>query len=688
MSITSKLLSLVGLAAKAARQPFMSVSSAMGLGGAGTVTPLREYKNWVFACVKKRGTGVGKVKLRITDQNGDTVESHEALDLLYRVNDSATKFELFFGTQAFLDLDGNAFWFLARDNDGKGAIRAIYLLRPDRMSIAVSKDNPLTVTGYAYKTDEGKQIPFNTTEILHFKNFNPLGNFPRPHRGTGIVEAAWDAIEADNEARGWNKSFFRNSARPDGILYLDGDGAISEEDMARIRADWDGKFKGSRNASKTAILTGGVKWEAVTASQKDMDFVAQRNFSRDEILAMFEVPPSVLGIVKDVNRANAEASNYIFSLVVDDLMARIVETLNEFFLVDANFAGASKLEMTYESPVPEDRVQATLERQAGYGKWLSRNEIRQELGMPPTVDGDSFYGSVVEVPIDSVPPKQLSAKKPTAKASDAPAVPVNKAIDAFIAKLPEEKAIEADARTMTADAKAAYATGFAAKADAFTPVFQKQVVKFFSAQQDEVLANLERELKGLKPKEYSYKGLDDILFDREKAVGAAISFSTPFIRRFLTEGGEDGARLTGQSFQSNTERTAAFVDKRSRYFADTINETTAEELARVLKEGLAAGDAYTALADRIKEVYAKAETFRAEMIARTEVVAAANAGSAEAYKQAGIERHEWLAIIDNSTSDECIACDGKVEKLGEPFPSGETLPPNHPNCRCTTVPVF
>lgn len=685
MSITSKLLSLVGLAAKAARQPFMSVSSSLGLGSGGSVIPLREYKNWVFACVKKRGTAVGKVNLRVTDQNGDVVEKHEALDLLYRVNDSATKFELFFGTQAYLDLDGNAFWFLARDNEGKGAIRAIYLLRPDRMSIAIAKDNPLTVTGYAYKTDEGKQIPFQPTEILHFKNFNPLGNFPRPHRGAGIVEAAWDAIEADNEARSWNKSFFRNSARPDGILYLDGDGAISEDDMARIRADWDGKFKGSRNASKTAILTGGVKWEAVTASQKDMDFVAQRNFSRDEILAMFEVPPSVLGIVKDVNRANAEASNYIFSLVVDDLMARIVETLNEFFLVDANFAGASKLEMTYESPVPEDRVQATLERQAGYGKWLSRNEIRQELGMPPTVDGDSFYGSVVEVPIDSVPPKQLSAKKPTAKAAEAP---VNKAIEAFIAKLPEEKALEVDSRTMSAEAKAAYARGFATKADAFVPVFEKQVVKYFAAQEAEVLANLENELKGLKPKEYAYKGLSDILFDREKAVGAAISFATPFIRRFLTEGGEDGATLTGQPFQSNTERTAAFIDQRGRYFADTINDTTVADLSDTLKAGIAAGESYEKLAARIKEVYVGAADYRAERIARTEVVAAANAGSIEAYKQAGLERHEWLAIIDNATADECIACDGKTEKIGDTFPSGETQPPNHPNCRCTTVPVF
>lgn len=679
MGIFQKLLSLG--TAKAARQPFVSVSTSRGiaLSGVGGSTALQQYKNWVFVCVKARAEGVGDIKLSLLDRNGKPVARHDALDLLYRVNDSATKYDLFSSTQAFLDLEGNAFWFLARDGEGSGRIRAIYQMRPDRVSIVVSKENPLAVEGYVYTDEHGKKVGFNRNEVIHFKNFNPTGAYPRPSRGLGIVEAGWDAISADNEARSWNQSFFRNSARPDGILYLDGDGAMSDEELARIRADWENKFKGSRNAAKTAILTGGVKWEAVSATQKDMDFVSQRQFSRDEILALFNVPPSVLGIVENVNRANAEASVYVFSLVIDKLMRRIVETLSEFYLTE--FPGAEDYELTYESPIPEDRAQETAEYTAGYGKWLTRNEIRAKEGLPPTADGDRFYGAITEVPVDSVPPQKLAGQKPQEKEAR-----ISKSIDDFIARLPEAKA--EDPRAMAKEAKVSFAEAMATKADAFAPIFEAQVKKYFAAQEAEVLSNLEGELKGLKAKEYVHKGVESIIFDREKAVGAAISFATPFLTRFLTEGGEQGATLTGQPFQSNTERALAFITERSRYFAEKINETTAEALSAAIKEGFNAGESSAAIAERIKTVYGFASDVRANMIARTEVTAAANAGSIQAYQQAGVDRVEWIAILDDSTAAECAANDGVTEKIGDAFPSGETQPPNHPNCRCTTVPSW
>src|SRR3990170_616017 len=95
---------------------------------------LDEYRGWVFACVQARSEAVGAIELKL--EKGDKeVENHELLDLLYKVNPSTTKEDLFMGTQAYLDLEGNAFWFLARDKDGKGAIKEIWLLRPDKISI-------------------------------------------------------------------------------------------------------------------------------------------------------------------------------------------------------------------------------------------------------------------------------------------------------------------------------------------------------------------------------------------------------------------------------------------------------------------------------------------------------------------------------------------------------------------------
>jgi len=45
-----------------------------------------------------------------------------------------------------------------------------------------------------------------------------------------------------------------------------------------------------------AILDLGLKASNVSPSQREMDFVEQRRFSRDEILSMFKVPKVILGL--------------------------------------------------------------------------------------------------------------------------------------------------------------------------------------------------------------------------------------------------------------------------------------------------------------------------------------------------------------------------------------------------------
>ena len=87
---------------------------------------------------------------------------------------------------------------------------------------------------------------------------------------------------------------------------------------------------------------------------------------------------------------------------------------------------------------------------------------------------------------------------------------------------------------------------------------------------------------------------------------------------------------------------------------------------------------------------------RAEMIARTETIAANAAGrnqtwqlAQEAGKLPDVVR-EWIAAPDSPDPDrpceQCEDLDGKTAKIGEPYESTEgpvDAPPAHPDCRCT-----
>ena len=111
-------------------------------------------------------------------------------------------------------------------------------------------------------------------------------------------------------------------------------------------------------------------------------------------------------------------------------------------------------------------------------------------------------------------------------------------------------------------------------------------------------------------------------------------------------------------------------------------------MKRTLAEGISEGEKIPKLAARITAEYKDCKGYKAVRIARTETISASNQGALQAYDQSGVvEEKEWLAEAD--ACDICldIAMQGAV-KLHDSFSGGFDVPPAHPNCRCTILPVI
>lgn len=663
---------------------------------------LDEYRNWPFACVQARSEEVGNIELELYS-NGEIVETSEILDLLNKPNPYMTKHDLFMAHQAFLDLEGNSFWYLARKNEGKGAVQEIYLLRPDRVTIVPSKTNPLAVDGYVFTQPDGARIPFKPEEILHFKNFNPTGYHPFPHRGMGIVEAALWSINTDNESRAWNYNFFKNSAKPDGVLTMSGDGSLDPDELQRIRAEWDATYQGSANASKVAILAGGLSWTEISRSQKDMDFVAQRTFSRDEILALFRTPKSIIGITDDVNRANADAAIYVFALrTIKPLMQSLADHLTEMLLPEYG----EGLTFDFKSPVSEDRKESIDEYTASIaGGWRSPNEVREIEGLAPVPGGDALFMPLQMVPIGEVPasenkPKSAAARLSKARGAKAVAKKAKKRTKSIAEKAVEDllkkKATKGSlpvvektytVKEITANAKAAYLTLWVKTIHNHTEPLEKAMKAYFNTQEKEVITNARHQMKRKSMKALKEKGASDFLFDEDDAIEAGISLITPFISDYIKTSGTNAGNLLGTTFDPGTEVLQNFIANRAKYFAKSVTETTSTALLSSIKEGLDNGEGLADIESRIAGIYDIATGSRTNMIARTEVSAASNEGAKSAYQQAGVDQWSWAVVSPEDT--DCLENDGATVKIGDAFPSGATQPPDpHPNCECTTIPVF
>lgn len=79
-------------------------------------------------------------------------------------------------------------------------------------------------------------------------------------------------------------------------------------------------------------------------------------------------------------------------------------------------------------------------------------------------------------------------------------------------------------------------------------------------------------------------------------------------------------------------------------------------------------------------------TYAIMRILRTESNNASNRAAIQAYRDAGIKKYKYHAILDNKACTKCHDLNGRIFLVAE-AKRGENLPPLHPNCRCYTTPV-
>lgn len=106
-----------------------------------------------------------------------------------------------------------------------------------------------------------------------------------------------------------------------------------------------------------------------------------------------------------------------------------------------------------------------------------------------------------------------------------------------------------------------------------------------------------------------------------------------------------------------------------------ILATTKELIKAAIREGLANGEGVFEVSRRIEALYLdEIIPHRAEVIARTETIAAAGAASRAAAKATGLNlTHEWVATPDDRTRDTHWAANGQKKPIDEPFEVGGSL---------------
>ncbi|WP_174274119.1 phage portal protein [Sphingomonas bacterium] len=276
------------------------------------------------------GNPVAQRAVRIVAEGAASVPVYAPGDDAARVETMIARAGLIEAVAAQLLLHGNAFVQIVGDAEGVPA--ALFALRPDRVSIETDAHG--WPAAYVYRAgDRVTRVPAHDAGgrpgLVHLSALNPIDD----HYGVGSLGAAAAAVAVHNAAARWNKALLDNAARPSGALVHDpgeAGAALSPEQYARLRAEMEAGFAGAANAGRPMLLEGGLRWQAMSLTPADMDFVGLKAGAAREIALAFGVPPMLLGLPGDNTYANySEANRALWRMTIVPLVQKIIGGLVE-----------------------------------------------------------------------------------------------------------------------------------------------------------------------------------------------------------------------------------------------------------------------------------------------------------------------------------------------------------------------
>lgn len=110
------------------------------------------------------------------------------------------------------------------------------------------------------------------------------------------------------------------------------------------------------------------------------------------------------------------------------------------------------------------------------------------------------------------------------------------------------------------------------------------------------------------------------------------------------------------------------------------------EMGTIIPRGFATGANVSTIATELTNKM-NISYNNAKRLIRTETNYISNKGNLEAFKRLGVKRYVYTAILDSRTSEICRDMDGTEFPISEAR-HGINVPPLHPNCRSSILPVI
>lgn len=253
----------------------------------------------VNACVEVLSNSMAK--LPIFAMNSETKERvyHPVLQLLCdRPNDAMTPSVMKKLVEVNRLTRGNGYVWIVRD---RRSARPIELIPVSADLVEPYLDDAGYVWYMMMHPRTGQMVKLPNEDMLHYKAYSTDGI-----KGISVLQRAAEVVAAGRAAQQYEGGLYQNGTRLSGVLTADGD--LKDMSKDKIRSEWERIHAGPDNAFKIAVLDHGLKFQAVSMSNTDAQFVESKTLNVEDISRFFGVPLFKINAGKQSYNSNEQNS--------------------------------------------------------------------------------------------------------------------------------------------------------------------------------------------------------------------------------------------------------------------------------------------------------------------------------------------------------------------------------------------
>lgn len=335
----------------------------------------------VWACVRILSETVASLPLHLykkTKEGNMKVESDKLLDLLRRPNSYSGMYDFLQWEMIGCLLRGNGYTWIIRDVNG--VPKRLHYCENEQVSVTIDRENDEIVFKY-------KEHIIPSTDMIHLKGIVTDG-----YLGKSPIEVHRENLTLSQNVLTYGQKFFTNGGNTEGVYTYPGE--LKEDSYKRLKKDI-AEQESLRNAHKSLLLEGGMKYERINIPLEDAQFITTRKFQATEVARIFGVPPHLIADLERSTNNNIEHQGIEFVVYTLLPYLKKLEAELNYKLLTTDQAKKMYFSFNVNGLMRGDSTaRANFYRTMYMISAMCPNEIRKLENMNEYEGGEAFYTQV------------------------------------------------------------------------------------------------------------------------------------------------------------------------------------------------------------------------------------------------------------------------------------------------------